>query len=132
MTRSNRNWRKLIFFIAYEACKPIWGKNPSRYTNSVSLVLLAVVIHIAQVMVLLFRRPLQYISGINEYGYLAILFSFLGLHYLGRLIFPESLVSASMEIYENTELRKFARLLAWGYIIINFTLLIMFGILKSS
>lgn len=122
---------ELIIFIAFKACGGrdfFYKKNPFQYINATILIAFAIEIHILQIIMLTtdyISFPLQ---KINSEMYVAIIFSFIVISYLSKLLFPKKILAKSLKKYNGGNIGRYAKLIAFGYLFLNIAISILIAI----
>jgi hypothetical protein len=116
--------REFIFFIAYKACSgksSVWGKNPFQYRNAVRLISILFFFHILQMALLIIGSSVQ---SIGKVYYLIGLGILLFLPYLIEIVFTKKILARSITAYKETSISKNAKIIAYAYFVLNFTILL--------
>ena len=119
--------REIFLFIAYKACNGknfAWGNNPFQYKNAIRLITVLFFLHIVQILLLFDRNTLFPINQISGIQYLLILGCGLLFFYLFEMLFSKKILAKGISQYKQSVLTKYAKLIAYGYLIINIGILI--------
>lgn len=124
--------KEFILLIAYRACScknSVWGKNPFQYESAIRLISILLFIHMSQIALLLIGGL---IKSFSKTEYLVALVTLLFLPYLIRLIFSKKILAKSIAHYKESTIDKNAKLIAYPYLILNMSILLIIYYFKSS
>jgi hypothetical protein len=127
--------RNAIIFIAWKACERnsrFFDKNPFQYENALFLILLTGGIHMLQVLLLINFFSLFKRTTIDGLGYIILFISLIALFLVCRNAFSRRVLSEANELYEGSKMGKYAKLIAYPYLIINLTLLTAIAIWRMK
>jgi len=118
--------RQTILYIAYSACKGgglLWKQNPFQYNSAVNLIVINFLIHVCQLIALIMKIFPLSIKSFDLTHYFLIIGVFVLCAFLFKKIFSKKVLTHAKEIYEDSNIEKYSRLIAFGYLAINILLL---------
>lgn len=119
--------RELIFFIAYEACSGrdfgLWKKSPLQFINAQRLIGTNVFLHILELILLLVKKGAVQPQHLTIVHYFLFLGGFLVTIYTIKLLFTKRILVRGRQEYQGSSFEHRSKLLAFGYLILNFILL---------
>lgn len=126
--------REIILFIAYKACSGkslVWENNPFQYNNAIRLITVVFIFHIIQIIFLVRKANILPLKSIDGLQYLFIIGGSMALFYLFGNIFSKKVLAAAIRRYKETGIDKYARLIAYGYLIVNIVILLIIVRMRS-
>jgi hypothetical protein len=126
--------REIILFIAYKACSGkslVWENNPFQYNNAVRLITVVFIFHIIQIVFLIAKANIFPLKTIDGLQYLFIIGGSMALFYLFGIIFSKKVLAAAVRRYKETGINKYAKRIAYSYLIINIVILLIIVGMRS-
>lgn len=123
--------REKILYIAYSACTGgslLWKQNPFQYKSAINLIVINFLMHICQVFALLSKMFSMSIKSFEFTLYFILIGSFILCHFIFEKIFSKKILAKSKKIYADSNIGKYCKPIAFGYLTINILIL---GIIKS-
>lgn len=114
--------RKKILYIAFKACNGrniIFGEHPFPYNSAVRLISFAGFVHLIQIALLVFKNQLVSVKSITGPQFFLLLVFGTFFTYLMHIVFPKSMLENTIIENEHTSLAIHAKLISFGYILIN-------------
>jgi hypothetical protein len=125
-----RNYLKMVkefvLHLAYKACEKkskLFGKHPNQYQSAVNLISILMLIHLTQLVILLFRINYPGNTTFVALAYLILIASFFAMQFLVKLVLSKAVLAKSIKYYKEKQVFKYSKLILFSYGLINLLIL---------
>lgn len=119
--------REVILNIAYKACEGkenLLNSNSFQYNRSVGLISVGIVLHFAQLCIIVFHTQIFPIGQVSGSFFLIATISWIALLLVLYFLFPKRLLNLGNQQTVESVVR-YPKLLAFGYLFVNLVLLLL-------